>query len=134
SASVAISGVDGSFKLHGFSSRITLEDTVGPVRADTFSGPVEIRTKGWREGQDLDVKTFSGSIWLQLPGDASGTLTFDSFSGRLDSALRLLLKSSHRRSLTAELGGGASRGGQLRFKTFSGNLEINRMGPAERPQ
>jgi len=51
-------------------------------------------------------------------------VTFNSFSGRLNSELPLTLHTSSRRHLRAELGGGA--GGTLRFKTFSGSVKIDR--------
>jgi DUF4097 and DUF4098 domain-containing protein YvlB len=126
SAPVVIEGVEGTHRVHGFSSRITLDDVTGPVTADTFSGPVEIRAKGWRDAQDVDVKTFSGHITLRLPESANGTVSFNSFSGRLNSAIPLTLKTSGRRNLTAELGANARSGGHLRLHTFSGNVEIDR--------
>ena len=38
-------GVEGSHSIHGFSSRVQLDDVAGSVRAHTFSGSVEIRAK-----------------------------------------------------------------------------------------
>jgi hypothetical protein len=51
-------------------------------------------------------------------------VTFNSFSGHLNSDLPLTLHTSSRRNLRAELGGGG--GGTLRFKTFSGSVKIDR--------
>jgi DUF4097 and DUF4098 domain-containing protein YvlB len=85
---------------------------------------VEIRAKTWVENQSIDVDTFSGSIQLHVPENARGSVTFNSFSGRLNSEMPLTLHSSNRRSLKAELGGGP--GGTLRFKTFSGSVRIDR--------
>jgi len=51
-------------------------------------------------------------------------VSFNSFSGQLNSELPLTLHSSSRRSFKAELGGGD--GGTLRFKTFSGSVKIDR--------
>jgi DUF4097 and DUF4098 domain-containing protein YvlB len=70
------------------------------------------------------VDTFSGNIELHLPDSARGTVSFNSFSGRLNSEMPLTMHTSSRRSLRAELGGGD--GGTLRFKTFSGSVKINR--------
>jgi hypothetical protein len=125
SAAVTVQGVEGSQRIGAFSSRISLEDVTGPVRAHTFSGSVEIQAKGWHD-QDLDVDTFSGDITLRVPEDARGQLTFNSFSGRLNSDVPLTLRSGKRRSLKADLGADASSGGTLRFKTFSGSVRINR--------
>jgi DUF4097 and DUF4098 domain-containing protein YvlB len=90
----------------------------------SFSGPVEIRARDWRDDQDLSVETFSGAITLRLPDSARGTVRFDSFSGELSSAVPLVFQSSQRRHLTAELGRGGR--GELRLKTFNGDVRIDR--------
>jgi hypothetical protein len=125
SAAISVDGVEGSFRVHGFSSRIQLNDITGSVRAHTFSGPVEIRSKNWQDRQSITVDTFSGNIQLHVPENARGHVTFNSFSGRLNSEMPLTLHSSGRRNLSAELGGGAD-GSSLRFKTFSGSVRIDR--------
>jgi len=51
-------------------------------------------------------------------------VSFNSFSGDLKSDLPLVLRSSGRRSLKAELGNGTK--GRVRVKTFSGDVRINR--------
>jgi hypothetical protein len=124
SSPVNVTGVDGPHKMHGFSSPLVLNDVTGSVQAHTFSGSVTIREKSWTPDQTIDVDTFSGSVELHVPDTAHGTVTFNSFSGRLDSQVPLTMHSSSRRSLRAELGGGA--GGTLRFKTFSGSVKIDR--------
>jgi hypothetical protein len=125
SSPVSISGVDGSHRLHGFSSPLVLNDVAGSIRAHTFSGSVTIREKSWESNRTIDVDTFSGSIELHVPDSARGTVTFSSFSGRLNSEMPLTMHSSSRRSVRAELGGGGD-GGTFRFKTFSGSVKIDR--------
>ena len=125
SSPVSVEGVEGSHKVHGFSSRLVLTDVSGSVRAHTFSGSVTIRQKSWEPNQTIEVDTFSGNIELHVPDDARGTVTFNSFSGRLNSEMPLTMHSSSRRELRAELGGGGD-GGTLRFKTFSGSVKIDR--------
>jgi hypothetical protein len=124
SSPVTVSGVEGSHKIHGFSSKLQIEDVTGSVQAHTFSGSVEIRAKTWVENESIDVDTFSGNVQLHVPDNARGSVTFNSFSGRLNSEMPLTLHSTSRRSLKAELGGGG--GGSLRFKTFSGSVQIDR--------
>jgi DUF4097 and DUF4098 domain-containing protein YvlB len=119
-----VTGVDGPHKMHGFSSALVLNDVTGSVRAHTFSGSVTIGEKSWTPDQTIDVDTFIGSVELHVPDTARGTVTFNSFSGRLNSERPLTMHSSSRRSLRAELGGGG--GGTLRFKTFSGSVKIDR--------
>jgi DUF4097 and DUF4098 domain-containing protein YvlB len=124
SSSVTVTGLEGSHKIHGFSSKLRLDDVIGPVQVHTFSGSVEIRAKTWVENQSIDVDTFSGNVELHVPDSARGTISFNSFSGHLNSEMPLTLHSSSRRAFSAELGGGA--GGNLRFKTFSGSVQIDR--------
>ena len=124
SASVTVQGVEGSKKVHSFSSRLQVDDGSGPIDAHTFSGAIVIRARTWQPNQSIDVDTFSGNVELHVPDSARGTVTFNSFSGHLNSEVPLTLHSSSRRSLKAELGSGA--GGTLRFKTFSGNVKIDR--------
>jgi hypothetical protein len=124
SSPVTVSGVEGSHKVHGFSSALVLNDISGGVRAHTFSGSVTIREKSWEANQTIDVETFSGGIEVHVPDSAHGTVTFTTFSGRLNSDMPLTMHSSSRRALKAELGSGGD--GTLRFKTFSGSVKIDR--------
>jgi hypothetical protein len=124
SSPVTVESVEGSHRVHSFSGRLTLNEVAGPVRAHSFSGTVVIREKAWGEDQSIDVDTFSGDVELHVPDTARGSVTFNSFSGRLNSAMPLTLRSSSRRAVRAELGGGGE--GRLRFKTFSGSVRIDR--------
>ena len=124
SAPVTVNGVEGSHKLHSFSARMTLNDVAGPISAHSFSGPVEISEKVFEGSQTIDVQTFSGGIDVRVPESARAAISFRSFSGHLDSDIPLKIRTGSRRSLVAELGDGG--GGELRFKTFSGSVRINR--------
>lgn len=126
SANVTVEGVEGRYDIGGFSSRINLIDAVGSIKAHTFSGPVEIRAARWLDNQDLDVDTFSGNVTLRVPETVSGLVTFNSFSGHLNSDIPLTLRNGSRRSLKAELGANPRNGGNLKFKTFSGSVRIDR--------
>ena len=106
SAPVSVTGVEGVYKVHTFSSRVRLNEV------------------GWQARQTIDVSTFSGDVEVQLPASATGNVSFRSFSGRLTSDLPLTLHSSRRRSVTAELGSGGD--GHVRVKTFSGSARIRR--------
>jgi Putative adhesin len=124
SAPVTVDGVEGSHKVNSFSSRLSLSDVAGPIRVHSFSGSIMIREKSWEANQTIDVDTFSGNVELHVPDSARGTVSFHSFSGRLNSEMPLTLQSSSRRNVKAELGGGGN--GTLRIKTFSGSLKIDR--------
>jgi hypothetical protein len=124
SSPVTVTGVEGEHRVHGFSSPLILDNVSGSVRAHTFSGSVTIRQKTWTPSQTIDVDTFSGGIALHVPESAHGTVTFTTFSGRLNSDLPLTMHSSTRRGVKAEFGGGGD--GTLRVKTFSGSVKIDR--------
>ncbi|HEV3141281.1 MAG TPA: DUF4097 family beta strand repeat-containing protein, partial [Vicinamibacterales bacterium] len=108
SAPITVDGVEGSYKIHGFSSRIRLNNAAGSVQAHTFSGSVEIHAARWLDPETIDIDTFSGNVELRVPEDARGAVTFNSFSGRLDSVLPLMMHSTSRRSIRADLGSGGS--------------------------
>lgn len=124
SAPVTIEGVEGSHVVHSFSSRLSLSDVAGPVKAHSFSGPIVVRQNAWGPDSAVDADTFSGSIEVHVPENAKADVSFSSFSGRLNSDLPLTLRTGRRSALTAELGGGG--GGTLKFKTFSGSVKIDR--------
>ena len=124
SAPVSVEGVEGSHRVHSFSARLSLSDVSGSIQADTFSGPVLIREKSWDANRTINVKTFSGNVELHVPEGASGQVTFDTFSGRLNSEMPLTLHSTRHRNIRAELGSGGDS--SLRFRTFSGSVKIDR--------
>jgi hypothetical protein len=124
SSPVTVEGIEGSHKVHSFSARLSLDEVTGPIKAHTFSGTVAIRARSWEPNQTIDVDTFSGNVELHVPETARGSVSFNSFSGRLNSEMPLTLHSTSRRALKADLGGGGD--GRLRFKTFSGSVRIDR--------
>jgi DUF4097 and DUF4098 domain-containing protein YvlB len=126
SSPIDVRGVEGSHNVHTFSSRLRLDEVAGPIKAHSFSGAVEIRTRAWQDRQTIDVDTFSGSIQLHVPDSARGRVRFNSFSGRLTSDMPLTLHGSSRRSFDAALGGGDSSDGRISLKTFSGDARIER--------
>jgi DUF4097 and DUF4098 domain-containing protein YvlB len=109
-----------------FSARLEVQAVEGDVRAKTFSGSIDVRTTAWRDRETIDLETFSGRVQLRLPESAQAAVDFESFSGRLDSYMPIVVQSSSRRKLNGRLGGSASGGGQLRVKTFSGSVTLDR--------
>ena len=126
SAAVSVTGIDGSRNVGAFSSRVFLRDGSGPIKVHTFSGAVEIEAKPWSDGQNVDIDTFSGNVTLRVPESVRSTLTFNSFSGHLNSEVPLTLRDGTRRAVKAELGQNPAAGGALHFKTFSGSVRIER--------
>ena len=76
-------------------------------------------------GSRVSSSRYFGSIALHVPDSAHGSVEFHSFSGRLSSEVPLTLHGTSRRSVDATLGGSSS-GGRLHFKTFSGNVRIDK--------
>jgi hypothetical protein len=122
SAPVTVTGVSGEMDVEGFSSEIRLTDVAGPMRVKTFSGAVTLDARTWMDGDDLDVTTFSGGVGLRLPASVRGQVTFDGFSGTLDSDVPIALTSTSRRSVRGVLNGGGRS--EFRFNTFSGSVRI----------
>jgi DUF4097 and DUF4098 domain-containing protein YvlB len=126
SAPVTIDGVEGSHTVHSFSARLQIDHVSGPVKAHSFSGTVAIRARDWQRGQTIDVDTFSGNVELTVPDMAQADVSFNSFSGRLNSEVPLTLRTSGRRNMGGRLGPDGAGAGELRLKTFSGNVKIDR--------
>jgi Toastrack DUF4097 len=128
SASLDVTGVEGSaHRINTFSSPTMLHDVNGSIRIKSFSGPIDIRQTAWREQPSIDVETFSGQVRLRWPESAAGRLSFDSFSGRLTAKLPITLLTSGRRHINGRFGGSqAEAGGNVRVKSFSGNLAVDR--------
>lgn len=123
---VTVTAVSGSHHVHAFSGELRLHEVAGAITARTFSGDIEIAEAGWKDGQDLDVHTFSGDIVVRLPETARAKVNFNSFSGDLSSDLPLMLRSKSRGRVVADLNGGSEAAGDVRFRTFSGDVRIKR--------
>jgi DUF4097 and DUF4098 domain-containing protein YvlB len=122
SSDVTIDGVEGAQKLQTFSGGITVRNGTGPFRLNTFSGRIDLDLSASAAAPAIDAETFSGDIEARVPGDASGDVRFNSFSGGFSSDLPLTTRSGGRTRFSGTLN---SRGGnELRFKTFSGHVRI----------
>jgi DUF4097 and DUF4098 domain-containing protein YvlB len=125
SSDLTIRGVAGEQRLKTFSGRIDAADVRAPVDAHTFSGDVELDASEAGAAPKITAETFSGSIRTRLDSSASGSVEFNSFSGRIESDLPVTFRSMSRQHMTGALPGGAS-GGTLALKTFSGNVRLMR--------
>lgn len=108
---------DISVDVEVFSSDVAVKDVLGRQRVHTFSGDVEV-TGG---DKSIDAETFSGNITLKLSQGASAAIDFNSFSGSIQADVPLSYRSSDRRHVRAEIGGG---GTDYNLKTFSGDVRI----------
>ena len=111
-----------SLDLYAFSGSLIVKDMTADIEAQTFSGNIDLNVSGASGVPDLKAETFSGDIRAQVPPVSNGRVTFNSFSGDLDSDLPLTLHSQSRRNVSGDLGNGG--GSKLEFKTFSGDLKL----------
>ena len=107
-----------------FSAPVTVTGVNGRFTVDSFSASVRIEATEWADGNDVEIKTFSGGITLRMPDTARGQLDFNSFSGDFESDLPVTLQSSGKRNFRGALNGGGSA--DFRLKTFSGDVSIRR--------
>ena len=124
SSDVTITGVDGDQRLKTFSGNIDVRGARGMVSANSFSGDVVVDATDQGTSPELDMETFSGTMSVRLADRARGDIEFDTFSGSLDAAYPVTIRSTGRRNISAELPGGS--GSRLRFKSFSGTLRLLR--------
>jgi DUF4097 and DUF4098 domain-containing protein YvlB len=107
-----------------FSAPVTVVGVSGSHRIDGFSSGITVESREWTDGNDIDIKTFSGDVTLRLPDSARGDIDFDSFSGEFQSDLPVTLTTSSRRNFRGSLNGGGNT--DLTLKTFSGSVSIRR--------
>lgn len=124
SSDITVTGIQGALDLQAFSGDITSTGSRGEVRAQTFSGRIDVDATGHGTSPALDLETFSGSMHVRLAEGAKGEIDFSTFSGDLDTAFPVTLKSTGRRNIRAELPGGTGR--RLAFESFSGSLRVTR--------
>jgi len=128
SSPVTVTGIDGQHRVHTFSGTARLVDVTGPVKAETFSGNIDLQLAAAVNRPDLDLHTFSGDIDVRVPASARADVDFNSFSGDLTSDVPLMLKSKSRRSVRGEINGSGTDNtarSSIYLKTFSGDVRIH---------
>ena len=110
--------------LYSFSGRIDVTAVTAKINAETFSGDVMLDVASASELPALSGETFSGDIRVKVGGNASGRVEFNSFSGSVESDLPISMRSNRRRNVSGDIGSG--NGPTLNFKTFSGDLRIQK--------
>lgn len=113
--------------VNSFSGSVEIRGVIGSIDAQTFSGGIEIDVASAPQVPALRAETFSGNIDARVPAAASGKVRFNSFSGSVRSDLPISMTSS-RGGRNTDVDGeiGTGDGPTLQFKTFSGNLRIQR--------
>lgn len=113
--------------LSSFSGKLDVRGVTGQIEAGTFSGRIEIDVASAQELPQLKAETFSGDIEARLPATASGQVRFNSFSGSVRSDLPISMTRSRggrHSDISGQIGSGS--GPTLEFKTFSGDLTIQK--------
>lgn len=113
---------DTRLDLYAFSGALRVREVIGQVKAQTFSGNIDIDASRAGDTPRVEAETFSGDITARMPPGANGRVEFNSFSGELETDLPLTMQRTSRRSVSATLGAGG--GERLEFKTFSGDVKL----------
>ena len=108
--------------VHTFSGDVIARGTTADVKAQTFSGNVDLDVSAAGAAPDVKAETFSGDISTRLPAASNGHVTFNSFSGDFRSDFPVMLNRKSKRDISADLGSGGSA--NFDFKTFSGDLKL----------
>lgn len=108
--------------LYAFSGSLRVRELAGQVKAQTFSGNIDVDVSRSSDTPSIEAETFSGDITARVPPGANGRVEFNTFSGELRADLPLTMQRGSRRSISAGLGSGG--GERLEFKTFSGDVKL----------
>jgi DUF4097 and DUF4098 domain-containing protein YvlB len=108
--------------LYAFSGTLKVREVIGSVKAQTFSGNIDLDVSRAQDAPRLDAETFSGDITARVPAGANGRVEFNTFSGDLQTDLQLTMQRGSRRQISGGLGSG--NGERLDFKTFSGDVKL----------
>lgn len=146
SGSVAVSGVDGDVVAESVSGRVDLRNINGDIDTESVSGQITIsgaRSRSVRAetvagaisydgtfdpAGSYSFVTHAGRLTLALPASAGATVSFETFSGKVDSDFPVTLESRASRRgqegrFEFRIGDGRSR---IVAETFSGDIRIQR--------
>lgn len=112
--------------LYSFSGKLDVRGVVGEVEAETFSGGIQIDVSTAPQVPALKAETFSGDIDARVPASTAARISFSSFSGgvRSDLPISLTSRGGSKKNVDGQIGTGD--GPTLQFKTFSGDVTIQR--------
>ena len=126
SSPVIVHDVTGTrHRVKTFSGDQQLQGVTGPVDAEAFSGSIAMSPM-WKDGDKLDLHTFSGHIEVQVPPSAAASVEFETFSGDFAGVLPLTVRSRQKRAMRADLAGTGSAAGLVRMHTFSGDARVRK--------
>lgn len=132
SGDIDLGGARGDVEVETVSGDLQLRDVVArQVRAHTTSGDVQFAGQILADGR-YEFNTHSGEIGLQLPADVGAQLNVSTFSGGIESAFPITLRtgehgigSEQAKQLSFTLGKGGAR---IIAETFSGDITLSSTG------
>jgi hypothetical protein len=129
--SITVSDVQGLLQFHTVNGSVSLVGVGGNVEGKIVNGSIFIGVGGdhWA-GQTLDVKTVNGSIEIEVPADCSAHVTASVVMGVINTNFPMQIPAGwglFGRSLSFDVGSGASAGSAIRMATTMGTIQLRRM-------
>jgi lia operon protein LiaG len=101
------------------SGNLDMSTGMGELTAETVSGNVTV----WYEilNSDIEIKTMSGDVKIELPEDAVFYFKFDTLSGNFENTFPIIIVDLSERTVEGTVGGG---GYGIKVTTVSGDLML----------
>jgi hypothetical protein len=126
SGDVEAEGLESDVVARTISGRITVS-TTGIAEATTVSGSIRASMGRSDWNGDLQFKTVSGSITVELPSGLDTEVEFESLSGNFDSDFPITVRSTGHRWIGGRIRGTIGEGGRyLNLATVSGDVRLMR--------
>lgn len=123
SGNVGIDGAQGDVQAHTVSGDVKLQHLrASSLTANSVSGSIDAQLDALTGNGDLEFRSVSGDVTLNVPRDFGADLRMRTVSGDLTSDFPVTLNGGFgRRSIEARIGGGGRR---LDVSTVSGDVRI----------
>ena len=121
SGDITITRPAGSVDVGAGSGDITVKDAGGNLRLRTGSGDLMIDGNPANSSY-WDLRTSSGGVTLQVPQTASFRFYAHSTSGKIDTALPMVVEERPKHELRARVGDGKAR---IEVETSSGDISVH---------
>lgn len=124
SGNLTVRNIKGPFTVKTRDKDIRLEEVAGPVRVDNSRGNVQYRAS-LPPKTDIEIRTQSSSIDLQLPRNASFQIDGKTKSGEIETDFKVPTLKVTQDQPTNEISGSVGKGGpHVRLETTYGNLKV----------
>ena len=124
SGNLTARSVKGSLNVKTKDKDITLDDVAGPVRVDNSRGNVQF-VASTAPKTDIEIRTQSASIELDLPRNASFQIEGNTKSGEIESDFNPQTLTITKDKPTKRITGSVGKGGpQVRIETTYGDLKL----------